>query len=261
MPQETDVDVEVQALEEQPEMERPRGSYGPLDRDRHFVIGWSVDRAVDYSHDRTIGAVLRPVLPAVDVASRASQAASRWWTGSRGLGGRDAAQLPLTQVGQEFFHTVADRMRALSTLATYFTVLVTDLSTWQLANVDKPQASTSAQWFAADVTPTLEEWRAFVGHQEESWWTKAATSWETYEEWWDRLRMLRSLARAHGILLQSAEPVPLPKTIWQRGAEGKGSEATAILGVLKVGVFAALTITGAVSLLAILRDLRPRKIS
>jgi hypothetical protein len=145
-------------------------------------------------------------------------------------------------------------------LSTYFKTLADDLSTWLMANVDKADASVSAQWFAADVTPTLEEWRAFVSHQNESWWTKAATSWETYEEWWDRLRTLRSLARAHGILLQSAEPVPLPKTIWQRGAEGKGSEATAILGVLKVGVFAALSITGAVSLLAIIRDARPRSI-
>ena len=60
-------------------------------------------------------------------------------------------------------------------------------------------------------------------------------------------------------MLQSAEPVPLPKTIWQRGAEGKGGEATAVLGVLKVGVFTALTLTGALSLLVVLRDLRPRE--
>ena len=241
-------------------MTRDRGAYGPLDHDRHFVIGWGADHIGDYARDRTIGAALRPVLPAIAVASRASRAGSRWWTGSRGLGGRDAAQVPLTQVGQEFFHTAADRMRAIATLSTYFKTLAEDLSTWLMANVNKANASTSAQWFAVDVTPTLEEWGIFVAHQNESWWTKAATSWETYEEWWDRLRTLRSLARAHGILLQSAEPVPLPKTIWQRGAEGKGSEATAILGVLKVGVFAALTITGAVSLLAILRDLRTRSV-
>lgn len=240
-------------------MTRDRGSYGPLDRERHFVIGWGTDHVAAYTRDRTIGAVLRPVLPAVDVATRTARAGSRWWTGTRGLGGRDAAQVPLTQVGQEFFHTAADRVRAIATLSTYFKTLADDLSTWLMANVDKADASVSAQWFAADVTPTLEEWRAFVAHQGESWWTKAATSWETYEEWWDRLRTLRALARAHGILLQSAEPVPLPKTIWQRGAEGKGSEATAILGVLKVGVFAALTLTGAVSLLAIIRDSRPRQ--
>lgn len=242
-------------------MTRDRGNYGPLDREQNFVIGWGADRVVDYAHVRTVGAVLRPVLPAVDIASRTSRAASRWWTGSRGLGGRDEAERPLTQVGQEFFHTSADRMHAIAALSTYFKSLSDDLATWQMANANKPNASTSAQWLAADVTPLLEEWRSFVAHQNGSWWKKAATSWETYEEWWDRLRTLRSLARAHGILLQSSEPVPLPKTIWQRGAEGKGSEATAILGVLKVGVFTALSITGAVSLFAILRDLRPRKIT
>lgn len=238
---------------------RDRGTYGPLDRDRHFVIGWGSDHLTSYARDRTIGAALRPVLPVVDVAARATRAGSRLWTGSQGLGGRDAAQMPLAQVGQEFFHTSSDRVRAIATLSTYFKTLVEDLSTWLRANTHKENASTVAQWFAADVTPTLEEWATFVAHQNESWWTKAATSWETYEEWWDRLRTLRALARAHGILLQSVEPVPLPKTIWQRGAEGKGTEATAILGVLKVGVFAALTITGAVSLLAILRDLQTRE--
>jgi hypothetical protein len=172
------------------------------------------------------------------------------------VGGRDEAQKPLPVVGQEFFHTVADRQRALMMLSTYFRSLANDLATWHEGNKDAANATSSAQWLDADVTPTLEEWRGFVEHESRSWWVKAATSWETFEEWWDRLRTLRSLARAHGILLQSAEPVPLPKTIWQRGASGKGSEATALLGILKIGVFTALSLTGAVSLYAIIQDLR-----
>jgi len=239
---------------------RDRGTYGPLDRDQNIVIGWGVDQAVDYARDRTIGAALRPVLPAVDVASRASRAADLWWRGSRGLGGREEAGKPLAQVGQELFHSVPDRTHAIAALATYFRVLVDDLATWSLANTDKPNSSTVAQWIAADVTPTLEEWQKFIVHQDDSWWTKVATSWETYEEWFARLRTLRSLARAHGILLQSGEPVPLPKTIWQRGEEGKGTEATALLGILKIGVFTALTITGGVTMFTIIRDLcRSRK--
>jgi len=149
---------------------------------------------------------------------------------------------------------------AIAALATYFRALVDDLATWSLANTDKPNSSTVAQWIAADVTPTLEEWQKFIVHQDDSWWTKVATSWETYEEWFARLRTLRSLARAYGILLQSGEPVPLPKTIWQRGEEGKGTEATALLGILKIGVFTALTITGGVTMFTIIRDLcRSRK--
>lgn len=242
-------------------MTRDRGSYGPLDRDRHFIAGWAADYTVDYARDRTVGAVLRPVLPAIEMTSRTSRAAQRWWTGSQGLGGRPQSEVPLASVGQEFFHTVADRERAIASLSTYFKALSNDLATWLDANKDAPGASSSAQWLAADVTPTLEEWKSFVDQQHTSWWTKAATSWETFEEWWNRLRQLRALARAHGIALQSSEPVPLPKTIWQRAGTGKGSEAAALLGVLKVGVFSALTITGAVSLFAIVRDLRTRKIT
>ncbi len=240
-------------------MTRERGSYGPLDRDENFVIGWGTDRLTMSAADRVFGAVVGPVtpiIPMIDAARRIPPAARRLWVGTRGLGGRDAAEQPLTEVGQEFFHTTADRARAIATLSTYFQALSNDLAAWQLANKDKSNASVSAQWLSADVTPTLEEWRDFVAHQDMSWWTKTATSWETYEEWWNRLRTLRALARAHGILLQSSEPTPLPKTIWQKGAEGKGGQATAVLGVLKVGVFAILTITGAVSLYTNVRRLR-----
>lgn len=165
---------------------------------------------------------------------------------------------PVTQVGQELFHTVSDRKRALSQISTGFRTLASDLAVWLTSNSEQPGASAHAQWLAAEVTPTLEEWNEFVAHEEKSWWTKLATSWDTFEQWWDRLKQLRSLARAHGIMLQSAEPVPLPKTIWQQGAEGKGSEATAILGVLKIGALSALALMGAAGLLSGIHNLRTK---
>lgn len=161
-------------------------------------------------------------------------------------------------VGQEFFHTVADRVRALKALTTGFKALANDLAVWQTANKDAPEASAIAQWLAADVTPTLDEWADFVAHENRSWWTKLATSWETFEEWLNRLRQLRSLARVHGVLLQSTEPVELPKTIWQQSAEGKGSEATALLGVLKLGTLVVLGVMGAAGFYAAIREIRPR---
>lgn len=238
---------------------RDRGTYGPLDHDEHFVIGWGVDRLASYAHDRTIGAAIRPVYPAVRLASRAGRAADRLWTGTRLMGGRDEADKPIELVGQELFHTVADRSRAIAQLSTGFQALTSDLAVWQTANKDKPDASATAQWFAADVTPTLDEWRGFVEHESRSWWTKLATSWETFEEWSNRLRQLRALARAHGVTLQSVEPAPLPKTIWQKSAEGKGSEATALLGVLKIGALAVLTIMGAAGFYAVIREIRPKR--
>jgi hypothetical protein len=241
-------------------MSRERGHYGPLDYERNWIIGWGADQTVDYVRDRTIGAALRPVMPVVSDVFRAGRGAQRWWTASREIGGRDEADRPVTEIGQELVHTVADRVRAIAQLSTGFRALVNDLAVWQTSNKNHPDASKTAQWLAADVTPTLEEWNEFVAHEKKSWWTKLATSWDTFEQWWDRLKQLRSLARAHGIILQSVEPVPLPKTIWQLSAEGKGSEATAVLGVLKIGAFTALGIMGAAGLYAAIRGLRAKAI-
>lgn len=239
-------------------MSRDRGSYGPLDRDRNWVMGWGTDRATDYVRERTVGAALRPVLPVVGDVSRARAGAERWWQASQAIGGRGGAERPVTEIGQELFHTVADRERAILQLSTGFQALASDLAVWQTSHTDHPDATANAQWLAADVTPTLEEWHQFVDHERRSWWTKLATSWETFESWWERLKTLRALARAHGMTLQSAEPSPLPKTIWQKSAEGKGSEATAILGVLKIGALSVLAVMGAAGFYGAVRNLRSR---
>lgn len=221
-------------------------------------MSWGADRTVDYVRDRTVGAALRPVMPVVSNALRGGRGAERWWHASRAIGGRGAADRPATEIGQELFHTVADRERALAQLSTGFRALTNDLAVWQASNKERPDASQTAQWLAADVTPTLDEWSDFIVHERKSWWTKFATSWETFEQWWNRLRHLRSMARAHGIALQSSEPEPLPKTIWQRSEEGKGSEATAVLGVLKIGALTALGLLGAAALYAAVRNLSSR---
>ena len=239
-------------------MTRDRGSYGPLDRERHWALGWGTDQTVDYVRDRTVGAALRPALPTITDALRAKRGVGRWWNASRVIGGRVDADRPATEIGQELFHTVADRDRAIAQLSTGFLALVNDLAVWQVSNKTHPEASSTAQWFAADVTPTLEEWHAFVVNEQRSWWTKLATSWETFENWWDRLRQLRSLARAKGISLQSVEPAPLPKTIWQRSEEGKGSEATAVLGVLKIGALSVIAFMGAAGVYSAIRGMRAR---
>lgn len=239
-------------------MTRDRGNYGPLDRDKHWGVSWGTDQAIDYVRDRTVGEAVRPVLPvAVDVFA-AARGADRVWTAARMIGGRAEAEKPATQIGQELFHTVADRERAIGQLSTGFRALASDLAIWQTSNADKPNASVTAQWLAADVTPTLEEWATFVQHEQRSWWTKMATTWETFESWWERLKQLRSLARAHGVELQSAEPMRLPKTIWQKSEEGKGSEATAIIGVLKIGALTALGIIGTAGLYTAIRNLGAR---
>lgn len=240
-------------------MSRGRGSYGPLDRDRHFVIGWGADHAVGHAAYRAYDATVGPFVPSALAAARAARAADHWWKGSRVVGGRADADRPATEIGQELFHTVGDRSRAIAQLSTGFKALASDLAVWQTSNKDLPEASITAQWLAADVTPTLEEWKEFVDHETRSWWTRLATSWETFENWWNRLKQLRALARAHGVQLQSVEPTPLPKTIWQKAGTGTGSEATALIGVLKVGAATALTLVGLAGLYAALRHVRSPK--
>ena len=241
-------------------MTRDRGSYGPLDRERNWIVGWSADQTVNYVRDRTVGAVLRPVMPVVSDAFRAGRGAQRVWTATRGIGGRAEAEKPAAQIGQELFHTGANRERAIAQISTGFRALASDLAVWMTSNEERPDATKTAQWIVADVTPTLEEWGAFVAHEQTSWWVKIATSWDTFEQWWERLKQMRSLARLHGVTLQSAEPVPLPKTIWQHSEAGKGSEATAVLGVLKIGALTALGIMGVAGLYGAIRNLRAKAV-
>ncbi len=162
-------------------------------------------------------------------------------------------------VGSKWFHGIHDRQLALDQIAADFTALSNDLTVWHQANADAPTASASAQWLAADVTPTITQWQTWKAKQSASWWTMAATSWDSYEAWRDRLVRLRELARAHGVTLQSSEPAALPKTVWQKSDEGSGSEAGAWLGVLKIAVIAGIGITGFVAFYAALRDITKRR--
>ena len=202
-------------------MARDRGNYGPADRGppngQNWIAGWTVDHAMDSRHQR----------------------------------GRSVAEM-----GQDLVHTGPDRDRAIAQISANFRQLTSDLSTWLSANPDHNAAKNVASWIAADVTPALAEWGEFVAREKKSWWTNLATSWDTFESWADRVKQFRALARAHGVTLQSAEPVPLPKTIWQHTQSGNGSEGMAILGVLKIGAIATLGIMGAAGLYTAVRNLR-----
>ena len=234
-------------------MTRGRGNYGALDPDRNWVAGWGIRRATNFVDDRTVGAVW----PLVDDAVRAQHGAQRWWCASGAIK-RSADKRPITEIGQALFHSVGDRERVIQQLSADFRGLVNDLAIWQSTNMDHTDASSNAQWLAADVIPTLDEWNAFVDHEKKSWWIKLATSWDAFSSWWEKLKQLRALARAHGITLQSPEPQPLPKTIWEKTEEGKGSESMAILGVLKIGALGALAVMGAAGFYGAIRNVRSR---
>ena len=138
-------------------MTRDRGSYGPSAPGCNWIIGWGAGQTADYVRDQTVGAALRPAMPAISDAYQASRGARRVWTATRGIGGRVEAEKPPAQIGQELFHTAGDRDRAIAQLTTGFRALSGDLAVWQTSNMVHPDANKIAQWIAADVTPTLEE--------------------------------------------------------------------------------------------------------
>lgn len=72
----------------------PRGHYRPLDRDRHFVIGWGADQAGSYAAARA----LEPVMPTVNVISKTQHGVRDLRIGAQLVGSRSCAERP-KQVG------------------------------------------------------------------------------------------------------------------------------------------------------------------
>jgi len=67
-----------------------RGTYGPLDRDRHFVIGWGTDQAVGYG----VAKAMRPIHPVLDVNARAVGGVRHMVRGARAVGTRSSDRDP-----------------------------------------------------------------------------------------------------------------------------------------------------------------------
>jgi hypothetical protein len=246
-----------------------RGCYRPLDRRANPVIGWGAQYAVDHAALRALEHVLPPVIPvigAVDRAVRAHAGARGVYTGLRMMGGRADAEGSLARVGGAWWHGTEDRVVAISAISAAITDLVRDLMTELQQRRDAAEQhntpdllralTADVAWVTADVQPTVAQWQAFVARQAGSMWTMVATDWTVFEDWLDRVRRLRQLARARGFHLTTPEPHDLPKTVWQRGAEGEGGPA-AWLGVLKISVAAAVGLAGFIGLYAALRGKHP----
>lgn len=236
-----------------------RGTYRPIDREKHPIMGWTEDRAVHYAKERAYDAAARPLLPYVPTIGRAIRAHHAAQNLRDGIllssSGRSEAEKPLSQIGGELFHGFIDRQRATARISEDFHALADDIGAWFKTNQASANASSIAQWIVTDVTPAIEGWNKFVASEDTSWWTKGSTNWTTFEGWQNRLRQLRSVARTHGISLESGEPDELPKTASHVGVEGKGAKVAALLGVLKIAAAAALGIGGFVALYAVVREL------
>lgn len=216
-----------------------RGRYAPTDRIAHPLVGFGEDYVVE----RTVGAE-------IGLARRAYSGTRGAYQGARGLA--HYRGMTSAQVGSEWFHSVADRSRAVHQLNTDFQVLIADLAATVTAN---PTPS-AAQWLSADVTPVIKDWTDFAQRETASWFTRAATDWPAFETWLMKLRRLRELARSHGIALTSPEPLDLPKTVWDRAASGNGDEVVSWLGVARVVGLGVVGVAGVIGLFTLWRDLK-----
>ena len=238
-----------------------RGNYRPLDRRQNPVINWGLQRAADHATWSAIGRAVAPVIPIVHKFDRANSVlagARGVYTATRVIGGRDTP--PLAHVGAQWFHGTQDRVLALGKIAAALADLSRDLMGEIAGRRDAAhgdpaklaEVAADAKWLQIDIAPALTDWKAFVDRQNGGGVTLVATDWDVFENWLDRVRRLRQLARARGFHLSSPEPTDLPKTVWQRGAEGEGGLAS-WLGLLKIGIATAIGLAGAAGLYSALR--------
>lgn len=145
----------------------------------------------------------------------------------------------------ELWHDDDDRKRLLRRLDRDLAAFVADVR----VHVESPDAPPSRrQWWTAEVRPTLDEWRTLYDGSMASWARRTATEWSTYEDWLDRIRDLRSGARAHGLVLSSPEPSDLPRTVYQRAASGCGSDGEAWWTLGRVALYTTVGILGVLTL-------------
>lgn len=178
------------------------------------------------------------------------------WRGARGLqhAYRDQRAHPddsATALGGEWSHGSGDRAGALASIGAGFLALHGDLT--RAALEDRVPC---AEWMFAEVDPTLASWQVFLGRMSDSPLAAYVTSWRVFEKWWAILVALRRAARSKGIALASPEPAPLPKTIWQRGADGTGSTFDSWMSLGRKLFFGAIAVTGGIGLYVTVRNVR-----
>lgn len=195
------------------------------------------------------------------IANTTRRAAHGVWTAARFNDNVHQDPKPFAVVGAEWFHSAEDKVRAVHLIDQDFKIFQEDLGhamAARLATIAPEQLAADDQWVKTDVIPTSIKWQEFLNRETASWLARWTTNWDTFEDWQEKLKRLRELARARGIILTTAEPTPLPKTVWERGASGAGSTADTWLGMLKVVVLAGIGVTGFVTLFSVFRDLSKR---
>jgi hypothetical protein len=145
--------------------------------------------------------------------------------------------------GQQIFHGDADKEN---------TVAQIDRDFARFRRSIEPDALTGtppiAAWWRDDVLPMLSEWERFRDAEIRSWFTRAATSWEAYRVWFDRLRQARTFARILGIPPAGPEPTPPPRTLFEAAEAGAGNTPQQAWTVGRTLLYTALGAAGIAAL-------------
>lgn len=197
------------------------------------------------------------VLGAWDLATDANAAQRRVRAGVAGLhrtngqSSRSRQADPataITAMGGEWFHGGGDRTNALAQIGLDFVAFRNEITSAHLSDADQ-------LWVANEVAPALAEWTNFVERMANATIAPYVLEWSVFQSWWQRLHVLRQLARARGIVLSSPEPQPLPETVWERGAHGTGGQLDTAISLAKTAVFGIIAISGLLGFYAVARDL------
>ncbi len=221
-------------------------------------IGDEVRRVQDLG--RRAGAVWRETASLHDEGLSGRARAARYQEARRR---KPWGALWVGQDGALLWHDDDDRAQAMRLLDEGFAAFRADV---------EPRATESAappatrQWWSVEVLPQFDQWRDFADQAAASWTKRAATAWSTYQDWHDRLRELRSIARAHDLVLSSPEQADLPETVYQRAQAGRGSGAEAWWTLGRFALYTAVGVAGVLSLRQImkrqirqLREVQPEK--
>lgn len=194
---------------------------------------------------------------------------------ARGQYGAPRAQLrgsPREVVGISLFHTVGDRERAMDAINTDVRQLQNEVMAKAGYSADPYREASGPlwEWWKLAGIPIIEEWQKFYADMWDSYMSRWASSWETYENWQQRIKKLRGLTEARlregGDRLETPSPEDLPTTVWadvthtvKKGAGDIWSGAGDVWSLVKYGAWAVLGIGAIVALSSVASNLKSGK--
>jgi hypothetical protein len=186
---------------------------------------------------------------AIELGGQVTRSAHLAYVGSSGIRTMLGRGHQPVVIAGHFLHGPGDRHAALDSLRADYQSLQADLMNHATSHDD-------AMWALADAIPQLSAFDEFYKRERASWIGMMLTDWAVFQSWQDKLVRIRELAKMRGIHLDGPQPVPLPETIWERGASGTGSDTDRWFTLAKYVVYAALGIVGFASLYAALRTVK-----